>query len=81
MLKTARAIFLPEGLILLTAVAVLQIGEVRAPLEPFLDIAPYVVLLAGAFLSWRFRRPRIFLALTVLALSDREAGVVAQCEI
>ena len=74
MLKTARVIFLPEGLILLAAVAILQIGEVRAPLERFLDIAPYVVLLAGAFLSWRFRRPRVFLALTVLALSDLALG-------
>lgn len=65
------ALVVPEGLLLLLAVAMLRWGATVPAAAPVLRVYPLVVLAAGAVLAWRFQRGRLLLALTGLALADR----------
>ena len=63
----ALSLVVPEGLIVLAAVALARFG---APLDGFRQVAewlPAIVFLAGAGVAWRFRRGRLLVALAVLA--------------
>ncbi len=67
----ALAVIAPEGLLLAAVVAPMHVARLRPALQPLLDVLPLLVLIAGVGLSWRFRRPRIFLGLVLLALIDQ----------
>jgi diguanylate cyclase (GGDEF)-like protein len=61
----------PEGLLLLVAVALVHWGAAVPAAAPIVRLYPLVVLAAGALLAWRFQRGRLLLALLGLALADR----------
>jgi diguanylate cyclase (GGDEF)-like protein len=64
------ALFVPEGLLLIAAVILLQIDSLQEPLAALANFAAYGVFLVGALLAWRFHRNQLLLALIVLALAD-----------
>ena len=61
----------PEGLLLLTAVALVHWGAAAPSAAPVVRLYPLVVLAAGVLLAWRFQRGRLLLALAGLAVADR----------
>ena len=63
------ALVFPEGLLLLTAVALTWWGADSAAAEPILRLYPLVVLGVGGILTWRFQRGRLLLALAALTLA------------
>jgi diguanylate cyclase (GGDEF)-like protein len=65
------ALVVPEGLLLLLAVALVHWSPALPAAAPLLRIYPLVVLGVGALLGWRFQRGRLLLALASLALADR----------
>jgi diguanylate cyclase (GGDEF)-like protein len=70
-LRTLTIVIVPEGLLVAGAVIVLRIPAARAVLGPIFDVLPWLVMLAGTLLSWRFRRLRIFVGLVAIALADQ----------
>lgn len=68
--RRLAALFVPEGLLLLAAVILLQVDSLQEPLASFARFAAYGVFLVGALLAWRFHRNQLMLALVVLALAD-----------
>ncbi|HEX4682926.1 MAG TPA: GGDEF domain-containing protein [Gemmatimonadaceae bacterium] len=66
-----KALFLPEGVLLLAAAALVHWGAAARPMTPFVRVYPLVVLVAGVLLAWRFRRGRLMLGLAALVLADR----------
>ena len=73
-LRSLTTIVVPEGILVLVSVVVLRTPPARSLLGPLLEVLPWLVILAGTLLSWRFRRFRIFVALATIALADR--GIV-----
>jgi diguanylate cyclase (GGDEF)-like protein len=71
LLKRLASLIVPEGLVLLAAVVVLQLDALREPLETVARFYPYAVYVVGMLLAWRFGRSQMLLALLVLALADR----------
>jgi diguanylate cyclase (GGDEF)-like protein len=69
-MQKLMALVLPEGLLLAAAVALIQWGAAAPQAASVARAYPIVVLVAGALLAWRFRRGRLLLALTALALAD-----------
>lgn len=65
------SLLLPEGLVLLAAVALVHWAAATPSVAPVLRLFPLVVLVAGALLGWRFGRGRLLLALLGLAIADR----------
>ena len=70
-LRSLTTIVVPEGILVVVSVVVLRTPPARNLLGPLLEVLPWLVILAGTLLSWRFRRFRIFVALATLALADR----------
>ena len=69
--RKLRELVVPEGLVLLTAVAFVHWGAAAASSTHALRLYPLIVLAAGVLLGWRFHRGRLLLALFGLALADR----------
>lgn len=69
--RTLRRLVVPEGLLLLLAIALANWGSSAPGAAPLLRFAPPLVLVAGLLLGWRFQRGRLLLALAGLALADR----------
>jgi diguanylate cyclase (GGDEF)-like protein len=65
--RPALRLLAPEGLLLVAAAALVRWGLAFDGALAFAAAYPYVVLLAGALLSWRFHRARLLVALLVLA--------------
>src|SRR5688500_1187058 len=63
------ALMVPEGLVLLAALACLRFVPPSESLELFLRVLPYAVLSVGLLLGWRFQRTRLVFGLTVVALA------------
>ena len=59
----------PEGIVLLAALACLRYVAPSESLELFLEMLPWGVLGAGVLLGWRFQRTRLLFGLVVLALA------------
>ena len=59
----------PEGLVLLAAVACLRFVPPSESLEAFLRVLPYGVFSVGVLLGWRFQRTRLVFGLVVMALA------------
>ena len=70
-LRAAASVIVPEGIVLLVVVLLLQFQAIREPLTELAQFYPYVVFAIGAILAWRFGRSQIFFALLVLLLVDR----------
>lgn len=68
--RRLAALFVPEGLLLVAAVILLQVDSLQEPLASFARFAAYGVFLVGALLAWRFHRNQLMLALVLLALAD-----------
>ncbi|HET7632353.1 MAG TPA: GGDEF domain-containing protein [Gemmatimonadaceae bacterium] len=66
-----RALVLPEGVLLVVAVALVHWGAAVPSALPFLRAAPLVVLAAGILLALRFGRGRLVVALGALLLADQ----------
>jgi diguanylate cyclase (GGDEF)-like protein len=78
--RTLRDLVLPEGLLLLVAVALVHWGASAPSAAPAVRLYPLVVLAAGALLAWRFQRGRLLLALLGLVLADRAMVWLAPLE-
>jgi diguanylate cyclase (GGDEF)-like protein len=65
------ALVLPEGLLLVAAVALIHWGAAAPSAAPIVRYYPPLVLVAGGLLAWRFQRGRLLLALVGLAFADR----------
>ena len=72
--------FLPEGLLLLAAVILLQIDSLHDAFAASSQFAAYGIFLVGALLAWRFHRDRMLLALVLLALADVGVGAGASLQ-
>ena len=68
--KKLLALVFPEGLLLLSAFALVHWGATSPAAAPVVRLYPAIVLVAGALLAWRFRRGRLALALVTLVLAD-----------
>lgn len=68
--RRLTALFVPEGLLLIAAVILLQIDSLQDPIASVARFAAYGLFLVGALLAWRFHRNQLLLALVVLALAD-----------
>jgi diguanylate cyclase (GGDEF)-like protein len=67
---TMKSLFVPGGILLLTAVVLLQGGFLSIS-EPAVDFYYYAVFAAGILLAWRFHSSRVFFALIMLLLAHR----------
>ena len=63
----ALSLVIPEGLIVLVAVALARFGTSIPGFAQVAEWLPAIVFLAGAGLAWRFRRGRLFAGLLALA--------------
>lgn len=70
-LRTLTTIVVPEGILVVVAVVVLRTPTAHDALDPLLKVLPWLVIVAGTLLSWRFRRLRIFVGLAAIALADQ----------
>lgn len=70
-LRTLTTVVVPEGILVVVAVVVLRTPAAHDALEPLLKVLPWLVIVAGTLLSWRFRRLRIFVGLAAIALADQ----------
>lgn len=63
--------FVPGGFLFAGTWVTLHMGWVNRSLFTLAHVYPWVVVVAGSILAWRFNRSRLVLAFVVLALSDR----------
>ena len=70
LMRKLIALFIPEGILLAAAVALVHWGAAAPGAAPVAGAYPIVVVVAGALLAWRFRRGRLLLALVALAMAD-----------
>jgi len=69
--KKFLSFFIPGGLFLLTAAALMR-GRLLVPWLPeIVQIAPGAILASGILLGWRFNRSRLVFAVLMLAIADR----------
>lgn len=69
-MKHLYTLFVPGGIILLAALALLRPRAVPSALLPVVEVFPYVVAAGGLFLGWFFNRSRIVYTILLLALAD-----------
>ncbi len=65
------SLFVPGGLIFFATALLLHTGLLNKSLSALVHIYPYVVVVAGILLGWRFNRSRLVFAILILALADR----------
>jgi diguanylate cyclase (GGDEF)-like protein len=70
-LRNLFKFFFPGALILLAAVAFIQLDFFQKWYKPVMHFYPYTVYLVGILLGWRFNRSRLLFAIIVLVISDR----------
>jgi hypothetical protein len=70
---TLKALLVPGGVLLLTAVLLLDTGVVPVSTAA-VDFYSYAVFAAGILLAWRFHSSRVLFALIVLLLAHRALG-------
>jgi diguanylate cyclase (GGDEF)-like protein len=68
---TVLKFFLPGSIIYFCLLILLQIPSFIAALPALVTIFPYLVLIVGLFLGWRFSRSRLIFILIILAMVDR----------
>ena len=67
---TLKSLFVPGGILLLAAVALLSAGFMSIPAAA-VDFYYYAVFAAGILLAWRFHSSRVLFALIMLPLAHR----------
>ncbi len=70
-LRNLFKFFFPGALILLAAIAFIQLDFFQKWYNPVMHFYPYTVYLVGILLGWRFSRSRLLFAIIVLVISDR----------
>lgn len=70
-LRTLFSFFVPGGLLILGVAILLHRGITTQALPILVRIYPYVVLAAGVWVGWRFKRSRLLFVILVLAIADR----------
>ncbi|MGH7700190.1 MAG: diguanylate cyclase [Gemmatimonadales bacterium] len=70
LLKKLWSWLVPEGAILLAAVAALELDRLREPVQAFAQFYPYVVFGLGVLVALRFQRSRLVFAVLVLAAAE-----------
>ena len=70
-IKKFSGFFLPGGLVYFAALICMRRGYVTPWLDQIERIVPYVVLVSGFLLSWRFHRSRPAFVILILLLADR----------
>ncbi len=69
-MKYLYTLFVPGGIILLAALAILRPRAVPSAVVPVVQLFPYLVAAGGLFLGWFFNRSRIVYTILLLALAD-----------
>ena len=62
----ALSLVVPEGLIVIAAVALARFGASIAGFEQVAEWLPWLLFVGGAAIAWRFRRGRLFAGLLIL---------------
>ena len=70
-LRKLASVVVPEGLILLAVIVLLQFDSVREPLSALARYYPYAIIAIGLLLAWRFGQSQILFSLVVLVLVER----------
>lgn len=70
-MRALFSLFVPGGLIFFATALLLHTGLLNKSLSALVHIYPYVVVVAGILLGWRFNRSRLVFAIIILALADR----------
>lgn len=70
-LKKVIALVGLEGLLVIAAVVVLSVDDLRSPVTGAADSYGYAVLVVGLVLGWRFQRSRLVFSMLVLALAHQ----------
>jgi diguanylate cyclase (GGDEF)-like protein len=68
---TVLKFFLPGSIIYFFLLILLQMQSFNAVMPAFVTFFPYLVLIVGLFLGWRFSRSRLIFTLIILAIVDR----------
>lgn len=69
-MKHLYTLFVPGGIILLAALAILRPRAVPDAAVPVVQVFPYLVAAGGLFLGWFFNRSRIVYTIVLLAVAD-----------
>ena len=69
-LRTLYSIFVPGGFLVLGTAILLQRGVLTKALPWLVHAYPYIVLIAGGLVAWRFNRSRLALVILILALAS-----------
>ena len=70
-LRKLASVVVPEGLILLAVIVLLQFDSIREPLSALAHYYPYAIIAIGLLLAWRFGQSQILFSLVVLVLVER----------
>jgi diguanylate cyclase (GGDEF)-like protein len=76
-LRKLASVVVPEGLILLAVIVLLQFDSVREPLSALARYYPYAIIAIGLLLAWRFGQSQILFSLLVLVLVERTLAFTA----
>ncbi len=68
--KRLASVVVPEGLLLLAAMIIMQLGALQEALASLAPFAAYGVFAVGALLAWRFHRSQMLYTLALLALAE-----------
>lgn len=69
-MKHLYTLFVPGGIILLAALAILRPRAVPGAVVPVVQVFPYIIAAGGLFLGWFFNRSRIVYTILILAAAD-----------
>jgi diguanylate cyclase (GGDEF)-like protein len=70
-LRKLASVAVPEGLVLLVVVVLLQFDGIREPLSALSSYYPYAIIAIGLLLAWRFGQSQILFSLLVVVLVER----------
>ena len=79
-LRKLASVAVPEGLILLAVLVLLQFDGVREPLSALASYYPYAIIAIGLLLAWRFGQSQILFSLLVLVLVERTLAFTASSD-
>lgn len=70
-LRKLASVVVPEGLVLLAVIVLIQFDAAREPLSALARYYPYAIIAIGLLLAWRFGQSQILFSLLVLVLVER----------
>lgn len=75
--RTVVKFFLPGSIIYFCLLVLLQMDFFNSLMPAIVSIYPYIVLIVGLLLGWRFSRSRLIFILVILAIVDRTLRVLS----